>query len=124
VSESLLPKKPKSRGRAYLVKQLQKRGMSRRDAVAVLNEIFNQTALALAEGEQVAFPFGKLKMVRHKHLRKRGWFLNRITTTYKKPFTVVHVMDAKGAQRLEPKPEVKPQRRSVLPPKPWLQSGK
>lgn len=101
------------------MKQLQKRGASRRQAVAILDEIFNQMKLALARGEAVAFPFGKLKMVRHKHRQKRGWFLNRITTTYKKPFTVVHVTDAKGEQLLEPKPEAKPQRlKVILPPKP------
>jgi len=107
------------------VKQLQKRGMSRRDAVAVLNEMFNEMKLALAQGETVAFPFGKLKIVRHKHRKRRGWFLNRITVIYRKPFTIEHVTDAKGKQLLEPKPEAKPQRiRVVLPPKPWLQSGK
>lgn len=99
--------------------------MSRPDAVAVLNEMFDEMKLALAGGETVVFPFGKLKMVRHKHRQKRGWFLNQVMTTYKKPFTVVHVTDAKDEQLLEPKPEAKPQRVKVtLPPKPWLQSGK
>jgi nucleoid DNA-binding protein len=122
-----LPKKPRNLGRAHLGKQLQERGksfrkpISRRKAVDILDEIFDQMKQALARGEEVPFPFGKLKMKRHKHREKRGWFLNQITTIYKKPFTVTHAMDAKGMKLLEPKPQGG---KVVIPPKPWLQSGK
>jgi hypothetical protein len=89
--------------------------MSRRWAVKVLNEIFNEMSLALAQGETVAFPFGKLKVMRHKHRQTRGWFLEQILVTYKQPFTVVHVTDAKGERLLEPQPI---KLKYPIPPKP------
>jgi hypothetical protein len=36
----------------------------------------------------VELPFGNLRRVRHSGKRQRGWFLNRITTMYKRPWTV------------------------------------
>ena len=47
-------------GRAYLVGKLRERGVSRRDAVRILNVIFGEMGLALRRGEYVEFPFGYL----------------------------------------------------------------
>lgn len=102
-------------GRAYLQAQLLKRGFSRRRSLRVLNFIFREMSAALARGEEVEFPFGKLKIVRYKHGKTQGKFVNGITTIYKNPFTVVHVMDARGEKRLQPKPK---RRKVILPPKP------
>jgi nucleoid DNA-binding protein len=110
-----LLKDPRTRGRAYLEKQLKKKGFSRRKAVHILNILFAEIEQALARGEEVEFPFGKPERVRHKHGKTEGQFANGITTTYKQPFTVAHVMDAKGDELLRPKPK---RIKIPLPPKP------
>ncbi len=79
-----------TKGRAYLVAKLRERGLSKRDAVRILNQVFSLMKAALRRGEDVESPFGFLRVDRHRHRPKRGWQLNQtITTTYKKPFTVV-----------------------------------
>jgi nucleoid DNA-binding protein len=66
-----------------LVEKLRKRGLSRRNAVLILNFILDEMAAALKHGEEVEFPFGSLKRVRHAHKQQQGRFLNRNTTIYK-----------------------------------------
>ncbi len=44
---------------------------------------------ALVNGEEVEVPFGWLKVVESDRPPKRGWYLGKIITTYKKPFTVI-----------------------------------
>jgi hypothetical protein len=51
---------------------------------------------ALAGGDDVEFPFGSLQKVHHRHKKKHGWFLGKITTIYKKPYTVALEIDALG----------------------------
>ena len=55
--------KGKSKGRAYLVKQLRRLGVGRRLAVEILDLVFGEMKKALAQGEEVEFPFGKLKRI-------------------------------------------------------------
>ncbi|MGA2730424.1 MAG: hypothetical protein ABSE96_21640 [Terracidiphilus sp.] len=58
--------------------------------------ILDEVAAALAHGEDVEFPFGSLKRVHHSHKEKHGWFLNKIRTIYKKPYSVALEVGAKG----------------------------
>ena len=81
-----LPKKSRSRGRAYLEKQLKKKGFSRRKAVCIVNALFAEMAAALGRGEEVEFPLGQLKVVRHKHRTQTGRFLNRKMATLQTAF--------------------------------------
>jgi hypothetical protein len=60
-------------------------------------------AKALKRGEKVEFPFGTLLRVRHQHAKKRGWFLEKIITIYKKPYSVKHELDEKGYKLLSEK---------------------
>ena len=110
-------REPKSRGRDYIEKQLQKQGYSRRSSVVIVDEIFNEIKQALVRGEEVEFPpLGKLKLARHKHPTQTGQFLNRTMTTYKKPFTVVLEMSPRIERCLNSAP-------IVLPPKPGSPPG-
>jgi len=95
--------KPKSLGRAYLVGKLRELGLSRRDAVRTLNFVFDEMTQALRRGEKVEFPFGTLLQVRHQHAKKRGWFLEKIITIYKRPYTVKHELDEEGYKLLNGK---------------------
>jgi hypothetical protein len=54
---------PQNLGRAYLVKQLQERGLSRRMALRILNTVFAEMAKTLKRGRWVEFPCGKLRRV-------------------------------------------------------------
>jgi hypothetical protein len=69
--------------------------------VQLLNFILDEMAAALARGEDMEFPFGSLKRVHHPHKRKDGWFLGKITTIYKKPYTVALEVHAEGEEREE-----------------------
>jgi nucleoid DNA-binding protein len=62
-----------------LVEKLRKRGLSRRNAVLILNVILDEMAAALKHDEEVEFPFCSLKRVRHAH-KQQGRFLNKIAT--------------------------------------------
>ena len=62
--------KPKNLGRAYLVGKLRERGLSRRDAVRILNAGFDEMIKALQRGKDVEYPFGSL--VRVKRLSGRS----------------------------------------------------
>jgi len=53
----------RSRGRAYVVEELGKHGLSRRQAVQVINAVFAEMGRALARGQRVVFPFGHLERV-------------------------------------------------------------
>lgn len=52
------------------MEKLQERGLSRRQAVRILNEIFEEMSHALKRGEEMDFPMGKLIRVK-KRLSKR-----------------------------------------------------
>ncbi len=95
--------KAKSLGQTYLVGQLRKRGLSRRDSVRILNRVIDAMTEALKRGEEVEFPFGTLRRVGHQHRKKRGWFLERIMTIYKRPYTVKHELDEMGDKLLNGK---------------------
>src|ERR1035437_7210815 len=88
--------KPKNLGRAYLVEKLRERGLSRRDSVRVVKFVFDEMARALKRGESVEFPLGALRRVRHQRSKKRGWFLGKITTIYKRRYTVRHELGEGG----------------------------
>lgn len=77
--------------RRYLVAKLRERGLSKRMAMKILDRIFSSMKEALQKGEEIELPIGTLKVIRQKRRPRRGWYLNRITTTYKKPFTVALV---------------------------------
>jgi hypothetical protein len=66
-----------NKGRAYLVKELQKRGVSRRWAVRILDLVFGEMSQALKRGEEVEFALGRLKRVpRGKYwdeVKRRGY---------------------------------------------------
>jgi hypothetical protein len=54
----------KSLGRAELVVKLRERGLSRREAVRILNFIFAEIKKALKRGREVEFAGGRLKRVK------------------------------------------------------------
>jgi nucleoid DNA-binding protein len=85
--------------KGYVVRKLQERGLSRRRSVQVLNFILDEVAAALARGEDMEFPFGSLKRAHHPRKMKVGWFLGKITTIYKKPYTVLLEVGSKGVSR-------------------------
>ena len=74
--------------------------MSRRRSVQLLNFILDEVAAALMRGDDVGFPFGSLQRVHHPHKKKEGWFLGRIATIYKKPYTVALEVDAESEKLL------------------------
>jgi len=91
--------KPRNLGRAYLVEKLRERGLSRRQAVRILNEIFLEMSEALARGEDVEFPFGYLTRV------DRRVFMN---CELQWPRTVQHEFDEPGSELFygrDPEPE-------------------
>jgi hypothetical protein len=92
--------------KGYIVRKLRERGSSRRRSVQLLNFILDEVAASLARGEDVEFPFGSLKRVHHPHKKMDGWFLGRITTIYKKHYTVALEVDAEGEGLLNKKREV------------------
>jgi nucleoid DNA-binding protein len=108
--------KAKTLNKGYIVCKLRERGLSRRDAVHFLNAVLAEMTAALARGEEVEVPFGFLKRVRHKHRKQRGRFLDKITTIYETPYTVVLEVDADGEELLKATKRVR--RRLELPPRP------
>ena len=86
--------------KGYIVRKLRERGLSRRRSAQLLNFILDEVAVALARGEDVAFPFGSLRSVHHPHKKTDGWFLGRTTTIYKKPYTVALEVDAESEKLL------------------------
>lgn len=75
-------------GREYLVGKLRERGLSRRDAVRILNAIFGETIRALGRGQSVEFPFGSLKRIRRVSKR---WL--EMGDEPVQPYTVEHGLD-------------------------------
>jgi len=92
--------------KGYIVRKLQERGLSRRRSVQVLNFILDETAAALARGEDVESPFGSLQRVHHPHKKMDGWLLGRATTIYKKPYTVALEVDVESEKLLNKRIEV------------------
>ena len=88
-----------------ILKKLRERGLSRRDAVRILDFVLAEVGAALERGEEFEFAFGSLKKVRHAHKKQQGRFLNRNTTIYQKPNSVVLVADAAGKKLLNPTPK-------------------
>src|SRR5271169_4786491 len=78
-------------GRAYLVEKLREHGMSRRQALRILNVVFREMGEALKRGEDLEFPFGYLKAI--KKLSKR-W--EAIGDEPMRPYTVEHELDEEG----------------------------
>ncbi len=66
-----------------------------------MNLVFTLIAEALIRGEEVEFPFGHLQRVERKRRAQRGWFLNKITTTYKNPWTVKLAVDEAGQKLID-----------------------
>ncbi len=97
---------PRTLGRAYLVAELRRRGVSRRFAVRVLDLVFGEMKKALARGKEVGFPLGKLKRVRYHSLRYmkliEDWSVNG------PPYTVFHELDKAGDRRLNGGTAAKP----------------
>lgn len=108
--------KPKTLNKGDIEAQLRAHGLSRRDAVLVLDFILAEVSAALARGEDVEFALGKLKLAPHRHRTQEGKFLGKTRTIYRQRNTVVHEMNEKGDRLLNPPP---PKPRLALPPKPW-----
>jgi hypothetical protein len=106
ICEPPMESKENRLNKGYIVRKLRERGLSRRRSVQLLNFILDEVAAALARGEDVEFPFGSMKRVHHPHKKKDGWFLGRITTVYKKPFTVVLEVGAESKELVNKKREV------------------
>jgi hypothetical protein len=90
--------KPRNLGRAYLVGKLMESGLSRRQAVLVVNVILERMIRALKRGGEVEFPFGKLKRVK-RHFSKL-WDAVGDTPANRNPYTVEHQLDEAGDQEL------------------------
>jgi len=97
---TVMESKPKNLGRAYLIGKLRERGLSRRDSARIVNFVLKEMAEALKRGESVEFPLGTLRRVRHQRTKQRGWFLGRIRTIYKRPYTVKYELDEEGYKLL------------------------
>jgi hypothetical protein len=104
-------------GRAYLISELGKHGLSRRRAVRILNDVFREMGLALRCGEYVEFPFGYLKA--EKRVSQR-W--EAIGDEPMRPWWIEHVLDDAGERILDgeelsaPKPgwSRKPDKKSLI----------
>lgn len=92
--------KPKNLGRAYLVRKLQARGLSRRRSVLIVNVILSRMSHALRRGREVEFPFGKLKRVK-RHFSKL-WDAIDDWPADRDPYTIVHELDEAGDRVLLP----------------------
>lgn len=120
--------KRKSKGRAYLVGELRKHGVSRRLAAKILDLVFHEMSEALKRGEEVEFPFGILSRVRC-HLVNEYWVRDR------RGYTVVFELNEVGEHLLSPSVlreiSLERLRNSInkryghvkLPPRPQLRSG-
>ena len=86
-----------------MIDKLRQRGLSRRDSARIVRFVFDEMAEALKRGENVEFPLGTLRRVRHQRPKRRGWFLERIMTIYKRPYTVKYELDEKGYKLLNEK---------------------
>jgi ribosomal protein L13E len=96
-----MERKPRNLGRAYLVEELRKRGLSKRHAVRILNMIIAEMKKALKRGREVEFPFGKLKRVK-RHFSK-WWDSIDDHPANKEPYSVEHELDEEGERQLNGK---------------------
>lgn len=88
---------PQNLSRAYLVVKLQERGCSRRQSVEILNTVFDEMSEALKRGKRVEFPFGYLvKVPTEKYWQSKLPMGERP----RRPYTVVHELDATGNRLL------------------------
>lgn len=86
-------------GRAYLVSKLiEKRGLSRRQATAVVNVILERMIAALKRGWEVEFPFGKL--VRVKRHFSQYWDYADDWPANRSPYRVEWELDEASDQQL------------------------
>jgi hypothetical protein len=92
--------KPRNLGRAYLVGKLMESGLSRRQAVLVVNVILERMIRALKRGWEVEFPLGKLKRVK-RHFSKL-WDAIGDWSASRDPHTIVHELDEAGDRELHP----------------------
>jgi hypothetical protein len=93
-------------GRAYLVKKLRARGLSRRKAVAVVNAILEAVTKKLLDGKTVKFPFGSLRRTR-RHFSKE-WDAVDDWPAHRDGYTVEYEIDPAGYRELDglpPAPE-------------------
>jgi hypothetical protein len=86
-----MARQPRNLGRAYLIAQLRRRGLSRRRAKRILNFVFEEMRQELARDEPVEFPFGWLE--REKKISPH-W--EEIGDEPMRPYTVEHHTDAEG----------------------------
>ena len=102
-------KKPKTLVTADIIRKLRDLGITNRAALLIFHRIIDEMKQALKQGEEVEWPFGSLKKVHQPQKPNRGWFLHKITTTYKKPFTValVEVKEIRDPGILEKEQEEK-----------------
>jgi len=90
----------KSLGRAYLVGKLRSRGLSRRQAVLVVNEMLDSMVQSLRRGMEVQFPLGKLTLDK-QHFGRR-WEAMDDWPAHRNLYRVVHELDAAGDRLLHP----------------------
>ena len=95
-----MEKQPRNLGRAFLVKELGRRGLSRRDAVQIVNFVFREMSKALARGEEVPFPFGKL--VRARRHFSQYWDSIDDWPANRQGYTVEWYLDKAGLRLLYP----------------------
>jgi nucleoid DNA-binding protein len=62
--------------------------LTRAEARVVVNAFFDAMAGALRRGESVELPFGQLEVFAHEVKPRRGWFLDRVRVTYRKPKSI------------------------------------
>jgi hypothetical protein len=96
-------------GRAYLVAQLQKRGLSRRGALRVLNFIFAEMKKQLQRGRAVEFPFGKLKRVKKRF--GKYWDDYDDWPAHRQPYSVEWELDEAGERLLNGRGKGQPAKR-------------
>ena len=90
-----MDRKPRNLGRAYLIGELRRRGLSRRGAKRILNFILEEMKQALGRDEAVEFPFGWLERI---YKISRHWEL--IGDEPMQPYTVEHFTDKEGVALL------------------------
>ena len=70
-----MDRKPRNLGRAYLIAEVRRRGLSRRGAKRILNFLLEEMSRALARNEAVEFPFGWLERIQKESPRYEAHLL-------------------------------------------------
>jgi hypothetical protein len=92
-------KKSNSYGRADLVERLKnKRGLSRRKSVVVVNTILDRMIYHLRRGHRVEFPYGTLKRVR-RYFGQR-WAIDNDWPANRDPYTIEWELNEAGTRKL------------------------